>query len=170
MNKIVQELRYFNRTFSRLPIEKMHCYNLAKNGQEPKALIITCSDSRVIPEKIFQLTMGEALVIRNAGGRITDDVLKDVEFFTHEFNTIELVVQMGHSRCGYFAHAVAKEIDIDAIVLESLRNSFKTEQEVIDQVTKMNVVEGVQRISKVIPKHIEICGAFYDIKTGIVNF
>ncbi|MGE5473131.1 MAG: carbonic anhydrase [Ignavibacteriales bacterium] len=169
INPIIQRLIRGNGAFIEDHYATVERHMLAEQGQEPQILIITCSDSRVIPEKIFSLSLGEALIIRNAGARITEDVLKDVEFFTSEFESLELVVLMGHSKCGYYGHAVAKGIDVEPTLLESLRNEM-SEPEVVDHLARMEVVEGVQKLRKVVPSRINLHGAFYNIESGIVDF
>lgn len=52
----------------------------AKNGQHPFAIIISCSDSRVIPEAIFSCGVGELFVIRTAGNVMDDSALGSIEY------------------------------------------------------------------------------------------
>ncbi|MBR4719661.1 MAG: hypothetical protein IKP31_05400 [Lachnospiraceae bacterium] len=54
--------------------------HFAKNGQEPYAIIISCSDSRVIPERIFHATIGDLFTIRVAGNVIDDHQLGSIEY------------------------------------------------------------------------------------------
>ena len=54
--------------------------NELSNGQNPKTIIITCSDSRVIPEYIFNSTFGELFVIRTAGNVINSGELASIEY------------------------------------------------------------------------------------------
>ena len=65
-----------------------------KNGQHPYAVIVTCSDSRVIPESIFSAGIGDLFVIRVAGNVIDDHQLGSIEYATEHLG-IRLVVVLG---------------------------------------------------------------------------
>ncbi|MFH1393666.1 MAG: carbonic anhydrase [Candidatus Micrarchaeota archaeon] len=70
-----------------------------KNVQKPFVTILTCSDSRVVPELIFDANVGEIFVIRNAGNVVDEVVLGSIEYGTEHLHTPLLVV-MGHEKCG----------------------------------------------------------------------
>ena len=61
--------------------------------------IVTCMDVRIDPLAVFGLQLGEAHVIRNAGGRVTDDVLRSLAVSAHVLG-VRTVVTMQHTRCG----------------------------------------------------------------------
>jgi carbonic anhydrase len=69
------------------------------SGQFPFAVVISCIDSRVPPEIIFDLGLGDVLSIRVAGNVINDDVLGSVEFAC-KIAGVKLIVVMGHTSCG----------------------------------------------------------------------
>ncbi|MCR4599621.1 MAG: carbonic anhydrase, partial [Acetatifactor sp.] len=73
--------------------------HFAKNGQEPYAIIIACSDSRVIPERIFHAAIGDLFTIRVAGNVIDDHQLGSIEYAAGHLGT-KLVVVLGHTQCG----------------------------------------------------------------------
>jgi carbonic anhydrase len=77
---------------------------LAK-GQHPKAVILTCADSRVSPELVFNKSLGDLFVIRVAGN-ITDDAINGSIEYAAEHLHASLVVIMGHTSCGAVAAAV----------------------------------------------------------------
>ena len=79
--------------------------HFAKNGQEPYAIIISCSDSRVIPERIFHAAIGDLFTIRVAGNVIDDHQLGSIEYAAGHLGT-NLIVVMGHTGCGAVAAAV----------------------------------------------------------------
>lgn len=68
-------------------------------GQKPYAIVITCSDSRVIPEKIFMVGIGEIFVIRVAGNVIGEIELGTIEYAISHLG-VKLIMVMGHTRCG----------------------------------------------------------------------
>ncbi len=69
------------------------------NGQYPFAVVVTCSDSRVPPELIFDQALGSLFVIRVAGNVLDAIALGSVEYAVEHLNT-KLVVVMGHEKCG----------------------------------------------------------------------
>ena len=73
--------------------------------QHPKAVILTCSDSRVSPELIFDKGLGDLFVIRVAGNVSDDAVVGSIEYAVEHLHT-PLVVVMGHQSCGAIGAAV----------------------------------------------------------------
>ena len=82
----------------------------AENGQHPYAIIITCSDSRVIPESIFNAGIGDLFVIRVAGNVMDDHQLGSVEYAAHHLG-VKLIVVLGHDHCGAVDAAVNHDPD-----------------------------------------------------------
>lgn len=70
-----------------------------QNGQHPFAVVLTCSDSRVSPEILFDQGLGDLFVIRNAGNLVSDIDMGSVEYAVEHLKT-KLVVVLGHSECG----------------------------------------------------------------------
>ena len=68
-------------------------------GQHAFAVVLCCSDSRVVPEIIFDQKLGDLFVIRNAGNIVDEEVLGSIEYAVEHLET-PLVVVMGHSSCG----------------------------------------------------------------------
>lgn len=70
-----------------------------QDGQKPFAVIITCSDSRVSPEIVFDQGIGDLFVIRNAGNLISDIDMGSIEYAVEHLDT-KLIVVLGHTECG----------------------------------------------------------------------
>jgi len=70
-----------------------------KKGQHPFAVIISCSDSRLPPELIFDQGLGDLFVVRNAGNIISDYEIGSVEYAVEHLET-KLIVVLGHKQCG----------------------------------------------------------------------
>jgi carbonic anhydrase len=75
-------------------------------GQNPFAVIVGCSDSRVAPEIVFDEGLGDLFVVRNAGEVVDDAALGSIEYAIEYLGTT-LVVVLGHERCGAVSAAVA---------------------------------------------------------------
>lgn len=71
----------------------------AQKGQKPYAIVICCSDSRVIPEEIFSAGIGDLFVIRVAGNVIDDHQLGSIEYAAEHLGS-SLVLVLGHTHCG----------------------------------------------------------------------
>jgi carbonic anhydrase len=76
-----------------------------RSGQDPFAVILTCADSRVIPELIFDQSIGDLFVIRVAGNILDDSVLASIEYAVAVLR-IRLIVVMGHEGCGAVKAAI----------------------------------------------------------------
>ena len=96
-------------------VRRSHREDLA-DGQEPFAIILGCSDSRVPAEIVFDQGLGDLFVIRVAGNIVAPSQVGSVEFAASKFNT-RLVVVLGHSRCG------AVEATLDELQRPSGRQS-----------------------------------------------
>jgi carbonic anhydrase len=75
-------------------------------SQAPFAVVLTCADSRLSPEIVFDQGLGDLFVIRNAGNLLSDHVLGSIEYAVEHLHS-PLIVVMGHTRCGAVAAAVA---------------------------------------------------------------
>jgi carbonic anhydrase len=102
MQEIIKGVRKFQQEI--VPNRSREFKDLAK-GQWPKALFITCSDSRVVPNLITQTEPGELFIIRNAGnivpayGEMMGGVSATIEYAVKVLNVREIIV-CGHSHCG----------------------------------------------------------------------
>lgn len=158
------------------------------NAQHPKAVILTCSDSRVAPELIFDKGLGDLFVIRVAGNISDDAVIGSIEYAVEHLHT-PLVVVMGHKSCGAIAAAVAdlqkpdNEIDNHIRILtdkiqqaisvvnlkekDPVRNALISN--IIFTVSSLNETRPV--LSEAVKKgEIKIEGAVYDLTTGKVEW
>lgn len=73
--------------------------NVTDSRPSRRLAIVTCMDARIDVFAVLGLHLGEAHVIRNAGGRVTDDVLRSLALSTHVLG-VEAVVVMQHTKCG----------------------------------------------------------------------
>ena len=80
------------------------------SGQKPYAVVIGCSDSRVIPEILFDAEPGELFVIRTAGNTVGRTELASVDYALHHLGVTTVIV-LGHTRCGAVAGALAGEFE-----------------------------------------------------------
>ncbi|MGY8640726.1 MAG: carbonic anhydrase [Verrucomicrobiales bacterium] len=171
---------------------RMKRYELA-DGQQPFAIILGCSDSRVPVELIFDQGLGDLFVIRVAGNIVAPSQIGSVEFAASQFGT-QLVVVLGHSKCGAI-QATLDEIrrptenqskNLKSIVnrigpaLGDLVNEHSPDptDEVFEQAVRANIRSSVDHLShgseiiEAMQKDGEllVVGAEYNLKTGRVEF
>ncbi|GAA3593795.1 carbonic anhydrase family protein [Flavivirga amylovorans] len=161
------------------------------NGQYPFATVLSCIDSRVSSELIFDQGIGDIFSARVAGNFVNEDILGSMEFACKLAGT-KLVVVLGHTSCGAVKGACdnAKMGNLTKLIEKitpavnavsepkdaSLRNSKNIE--FVDNVSKKNVELTIERIMKesdVLADmqnngEIMIVGAMYDIHSGAVTF
>jgi carbonic anhydrase len=126
---------------------------LAAHGQSPKALMISCADSRVVPEHIMQAAPGDLFVCRNAGNIVppyamsNGGVTSTVEYAVMVLGIRDIII-CGHSDCGAMK-AVADPSGLDAMpnVAAWLRHSAAAEQVVREGYPEMDKAERVRSIS-----------------------
>ena len=148
----------------------------ADNGQMPYAVVITCADSRVPPEHIFNAGIGELFVIRTAGNVIGEYELGSVEYGAEHLHA-KLVVVLGHTQCGAVdaalsggAHGYIKSItDEIASCLEEGCDARQAEiLNVCNSMEKIRTSEIMRELEE--KGEVLIVGAIYDISTGAVEF
>ena len=165
--------------------------NDTSDGQFPFATILSCIDSRVSAELVFDQGLGDIFSVRIAGNFVNEDILGSMEFASKLAGT-KLIVVLGHTACGAIKGAcddakmgnLTKLIEkitpaVNAVAQPkdaSLRNSKNSE--FVDDVSHMNVKLTIDRIHAESPiltemeknGEIMIIGAMYDINTGAVTF
>jgi carbonic anhydrase len=165
--------------------------NDTSDGQFPFATILSCIDSRVSAELVFDQGLGDIFSVRIAGNFVNEDILGSMEFASKLAGT-KLIVVLGHTSCGAVKGACddAKLGNLTAMLSKikpavnaieepkdvSLRNSKNLE--FVDKVSNMNVKLTIDRIHAESPilsemeknGDIMIIGAMYDINTGEVTF
>ena len=127
-------------------------------------VILTCMDARLHPEKFLGLDLGDAHVIRNAGGRASEDAIRSLAISQRLLGTKAIVV-IHHTECGMATFRnedlVAKiraDLGVDASGWDFLTFT-DLEQSVRDDVQTL-------RESPLIPRDIAIAGAIYDVHSG----
>ena len=142
-------------------------------GQQPFAVVLCCSDSRVAPEIIFDQKLGDLFVIRNAGNVADEEVLGSIEYAVEHLGT-QLVVVLGHSSCGavtttcqggelpghilHLAKRIQPAISTNCCIDDNARRHASRMAQLIE-------------INDII-KHVSarVVSAFYDIRSGKVEW
>lgn len=162
-------------------------------GQNPFAIILACSDSRVPVELVFDQGFGDLFVIRVAGNVVAPSQVGSIEFAASQFGT-QLVVVLGHSNCGAVVAAL-KELSMEQTlrspnlraIVDRVRpaiepviaaNADSDDDELTAAAVRANILASVERLSHgslileqlINSGDLVVVGAEYSIETGNVEF
>jgi carbonic anhydrase len=161
----------------------------AAGGQFPKAVVISCLDSRIPVEDVFDRGIGDIFVGRIAGNFVNTDLLGSMEFGCKVMGA-KLILVLGHESCGAITSAI-DDVKLGNItsMLANIKPAIEASQdfpgdkssqnkEYVTYVLKNNVIHAVQTIREGSPilkemedkGEIKIVGAYYNINTGAVSF
>ncbi len=142
-------------------------------GQTPYAIVITCSDSRVIPESIFTAGIGELFVIRVAGNVMDQHQLGSVEYAADHLGC-NLVLVLGHTHCGAVGATITSNPSgFVKSITDEIRKAIGDEKDEY-KASCLNVERSVSIIKEKLnltgESSLKACGAIYHIDTGRVEF
>ncbi|GIM30040.1 carbonic anhydrase [Clostridium polyendosporum] len=161
--------------------------DLSKNGQHPFAVVLTCSDSRVAPELVFDQGLGDLFVIRDAGNVVDAIETGSVEYAVEHLN-VPLVVVLGHEKCGAVQATIEggeATPDIEVMInkikpsLDKIKveNKDAKQEEIASMVEDENAKETVNELLKSSAiKHLvdsgklKVVAAKYHLESGEVEF
>lgn len=176
LNQLLEGNKRFIQNKRKNPNQSMARIEEVAQGQAPFAAILSCADSRVPSEIIFDQGFGDLFVVRNAGNVATPEEIGSLEFGTLVLGAKVLMV-IGHKNCG----AVKATIDGKAVpgqiasildVIQPAINQNKTlEENIISNVKLgMNRLQASSVISQLIKDgKLKIVGGYYDLDTGKIN-
>ena len=150
------------------------------DGQHPFAVVLTCSDSRVVPELIFDTGIGELFIIRVAGNVANPSSIASIEYAVAHLD-VKLIVVLGHQNCGAVTAALAcgdNGNNIDHLFSFIQPAITATDSKIVDDVshvhaklTAKTLIGDSNIITKAIDnKALKIIPAYYSLETGKVDF
>lgn len=149
---------------------------LSREGQHPCAVVITCGDSRVPPELIFEEGLGRLFVIRNAGNLIGPFDLASAEYACEHLG-VGLLVVMGHTHCGAVESTLAGGATGSIrLITEEISRAIGSERDprkceilnVRNSLMRLRESEALRELEA--EGKLSMVGAIYDIETGEVRF
>jgi carbonic anhydrase len=158
-------------------------HQLAK-GQQPFAAVLSCADSRVPPELIFDEGLGDIFTVRVAGNIVDDAVTGSLEYAAEHLN-VPLIVVLGHTNCGAVDAAIkggdGHHSHIDALVnaiKPAVAQASHEPGSLIDNAVRDNVQNAVKQLRSSEPilsdmekaGKLRIVGAVYDLNKGTVEY
>jgi carbonic anhydrase len=159
------------------------------HGQFPEAVVVSCSDSRVSPEILFDVGVGDIFVVRVAGNVIGGagvSVKGSIEYAVAELN-VPLILVLGHSGCGAVKSAIKHIDDRDALpgaisgLVELIKPAVAMSKgmpgDPIENAVRKNIEIGVERLEGLEPivaprvkdRKVKVVGGVYDLRNGTVT-
>ena len=190
---VLAELKAGNERFQLGQPRQRDVNALAKytveQGQHPMAIILSCVDSRSVPEIVFDQSIGDIFTARVAGNIVDDMILASMEFAVENMGA-KLVVVMGHSHCGAVTAACRSQETNGYLrtLLSNIRTNFpenrmqvktdQCEQTIINQMVKQNVLGNLTQIlqqsmileTAVKEQRMLLVGAMHWLETSKVEF
>lgn len=190
-DEALERLKKGNAAFAKankLTINEVNVTRLeVAKGQTPYASFLTCADSRVAPELLFNTSLGELFVVRDAGNSVDTGGLGSLLYSVLALK-VSLVVVMGHERCGAAKAAVDLHagtaqlpqgiIDTITPIVPAVSEALKSNPaDVADATVRVHVRRQVERLradSQLAPLiasgKLKVVGAYYDLDHGTVTF
>ncbi|MCR5019938.1 carbonic anhydrase [Ruminococcus sp.] len=146
-----------------------------ENGQQPYAVIVTCSDSRVLPESIFSAGIGDLFVIRVAGNVMDDHQLGSIEYAAEHLG-IRLIVVLGHDHCGAVDAAINHDPEgYIKFITDEIKIAIGDEQDdykacCLNVKHSVDVIESSFEIHREEEHGLKVIGALYRLDDGKVEF
>ena len=153
---------------------------LTFSRQEPFAIILACSDSRVSPEILFDQGIGDLFIVRVAGNVVGPVELDSIEYAALYLHS-SLIVVLGHENCGAVEAVLkgkTKDIETIAALIEpAIKQSAVEQGNRLENAIKDNVENVVSSLKSSPPlsrliseKKLQVVGGYYNLRTGIVSF
>jgi len=170
-DNLIKELETGNKEYSK---KKRSIFKKFIKSQCPEIAVLTCSDSRVIPEYIFNKSIGDLFVIRVAGNIALDHtVIKSIEYAVDHLKVGYLII-LGHTNCGAVKASEETE-DKNEILLNEIKESFNLDPDNHFRANILRQLDMLPKRSEIIKNQINnnkltLIGALYNIKNGVVDF
>ncbi|CAI8285070.1 MAG: carbonic anhydrase [Bacteroidetes bacterium MED-G17] len=152
--------------------------NALTSGQSPFAIVLSCADSRVVPEMLFDTGLGELFVIRVAGNIANASSIASIEYAVAHLKT-SLIVVLGHESCGAVKAAISggdlgKNLNHLVSYINPAVKSGLAEKETIHSNARLNA-ERLLSDSEIIKSaadegKVKIVSAYYNLSSGVVDF
>lgn len=179
-DEVIEELKEGNRAYCESggfdgDVSALRRKSLLE-GQRPKAVVVACADSRVVPEVIFSAGLGELFTIRIAGNVIDAHQLGSIEYAVSHLGS-PLVLVLGHTRCGAVSAALHGEADGHIrYIVDSVRKAIGGETDP-REACLLNAKAAAEEIraafaieSDPILRREQVVCALYDIDSGRVEW
>jgi carbonic anhydrase len=184
LNKLKRgNARYLTRTLKSFAEDRAELRSNTQEKQVPFAAVLSCADSRVPVELVFDQSIGELFVVRVAGNITTPEIIASLEFSVAVIKTVRAILVLGHGSCGAVRHTILRTPapgQITAVyphiqpAVDLVGRSIKLQEEV----TRANAKIQASLLSESSPVlagsiqrgELAITSGYYDIVSGEVTF
>lgn len=148
------------------------------SGQNPFAIILSCADSRVVPDFIFDTELGELFVVRVAGNISNTSSIASIEFAASSWG-VELIVVVGHESCGAVEAAIKggdNGRNLNQMLAYIIPAVEASDDKSLSAVVKKNAeltaksLTENSEILRDVPQDLKIIPAFYHLASGKIDF
>ena len=156
-----------------------------RTGQHPYAIVLSCSDSRVPPEIVFDESLGKLFVVRVAGNVVDPATLGSVEYAAEHLHA-KLLFVLGHESCGavkatvdggHFSPSIESIVEKIKAAVAAARSAHPNEKDILPFAVEENVALQIRNVSEqsaivrdlVEKKELRIAGGVYSLNTGRVK-
>ncbi|MEO9868857.1 carbonic anhydrase [Ekhidna sp.] len=182
--QIIERLRKGNESFSNNKLahelQNQDRRSVLVSGQAPWAIILSCADSRVVPELAFDTGLGELFVLRVAGNIANTDTIASIEYAVAHLDT-QVIVVLGHESCGAVGAALSggdNGYNLNHLLAQIEPAKAQAENSDVNTVVKKNAELSANDLydrSKILRNSVEagnlkIVSAFYNLGSGKVDF
>ncbi len=184
-SEIIERLKFGNEQFAKDKLSHDNTGSSARKdsvkGQDPFAILLSCADSRVVPELIFDTGLGELFVVRVAGNVANTSSIASMEYAVAHLN-LEVIMVLGHQSCGAVTAAVVggdNGYNLNHLLAHILPAIEATSDNAsIDEIIRKNTNLTVNELtirSDIIANAVnsgklEIIPAYYHLDSGKVEF
>ena len=184
--EIIQRLKEGNQRFQNDGMERKNQDQNRReqltDGQDPFAIVLSCADSRVVPELAFDTGIGELFILRVAGNIANTTTIASIEYAVANLSNAKVIVVLGHESCGAVTAAINggdNGYNLNQLVshitpaISALGDGAPVNQ-VVKENAKLNAKELVNRSAiirgAVDQGAVEVVAAYYNLENGQIDF
>lgn len=150
------------------------------SGQDPHTIVLSCADSRVVPELAFDTGLGELFVLRVAGNVANTSTIASIEYAVAHLGT-KVIVVLGHQSCGAVTAAIAggdNGYNLNHLLAHVAPAISASDSDAVNDVVKVNAKLNADELAGrsdiirdgVENKGVKIVSAYYNLDSGKVDF
>lgn len=183
LNKLKEGNRRYVIGQSSNPTDHINRRMELASGQSPFAIVLSCADSRVVPEMIFDQGMGDLFVIRVAGNIADDRVIGSIEYAVEHLDS-KLIVVLGHEKCGAVGASLSDEdpgghmSSLVQLIKPAVEKAKSIHGDLLMNAVKLNAEMVADQLksaepfiaSKIRESELQVVSGYYKLSTGEVEF
>ncbi len=139
--------------------------------QEPIAIVLTCSDSRISPDIVFDQALGSLFIVKNAGNVLSDAALGSMEYAVNVLD-VPLILVLGHYDCGAVTVAKSDEPPQEAALYELVEriHNHVFETSSIDEAVEVHAKKTASEVKHAFADRVQVLSAAYHLDSGNIDW